>query len=201
MRNDLIGRIWIVLALASGCGGPSGGAADLAVPDVAVAPPDLLPPPDLFQYPVLDLAGARVACGVATCAPGQECCVPLSIKSDAGLGCAVACGADQFGEACTGPSDCGGYPCCFTVSQGAHGAVSIGDNLCSRLPTDCRPAIDTLNGVLVTRRCDTNADCTAYAPDTTVDKCCSITAPQGTLKLCGNATLAALLKGTIVCPP
>ena len=186
----------LVLPLAAtllllGCGAPS--------PTVDMGPPDLVPPADLAMHPRLDLgAGPRVECGPMSCPSGQRCCLPPESNLDGGVACAPACPKGQVGYACNGPGDCGGYPCCFSISGSGKGTV-ISVAACAETPPDCVPKADYLNQILVTRRCKVDADCTAYAPDTAVKSCCSIVLGGARQRFCANESLAALLKG-LTCP-
>jgi hypothetical protein len=138
-----------------------------------------------------------LACGSATCAPTQVCCVSVA---DGGVATGEACAAPGsctggYPIQCRGPEQCGGNPCCLNINTGAPTGIS-----CTSAATECKPALDVFTRTGKTRLCHVDADCTAGAQGTILNACC--TGKQGglTQQFCFSKTLADLSMGAVTCP-
>jgi hypothetical protein len=144
----------------------------------------------------LRMDGGTISCGAASCTGGDKCCIQIS--QDGGTramtSCAASCPAQDVTIECRSPEDCSGLPCCATIDVAG---MSLSDVSCAAALTDCKPAF---SGNLVTRLCDIDADCTAGAPKTTLNQCCSASFMGQSQKICLNSTLAGLAGGGITCP-
>src|SRR5262245_43496636 len=92
----------------------------VAVPPDMTVLPDLTIPPDLTE--LHDFGG--VLCGAMTCAQGLQCCATVDVN---GMmltqSCEQSCNSDagMFVQACDGPEDCMGNPCCVKGAIGGGG--------------------------------------------------------------------------------
>jgi len=191
----------IALALAfAGCGTDALGTNDQSVDNdmvfagVDLASHDLAKSVDMAYSPRQD--GGPLLCGSAPCGGTDKCCI--STQLDGGTAgqtmCEASCGAGSIRVDCRGPSQCGGNPCC--VALGAGGKIS--NVTCSASDNDCKPAIDIASQTGQTRLCEIDGDCTAGAPTTQLNKCCTVMAMGQSQHLCLNTTFAGFIGGT--CP-
>ena len=95
---------------------------------------------------------------------------------------------------CMSPKDCGGNPCCLTVTLQVNQGV-----VCTKAATDCQPALD-LSGSGMTRLCTVDADCTTGVAKVLLGSCCAATKNGATTHMCFNKSLASFSMGAVVCP-
>lgn len=204
-------RIALLICLGLVTASCSGGENSLPVTpkDMAMTPPDLAVVLDLailpdIAKPILDLSqplgptdANGVACGMMTCAVGQQCCV-TAMGMQVSAMCQPQCDTDagQVVVACDGPEDCpGGNPCCGKFS--ANG-MTMGAVACGAQPTDCPPMVDIQSRSGNTRLCHVDADCTRNAPNTQLPQCCSVKQNGVTVHVCLSQIIAGFIGGS--CP-
>lgn len=201
-------RAMLVLALLGGVGcdneGLGGntdqtGARDArGGADGAVIKPDLAEPgeDDMTAEPE-DMAGASsdlssgggdlggVWCGSMSCGAGSVCCV---VAAMGGLACMASCPDGGVPITCDGPEDCGGNPCCATITNLTQASVT-----CSAKASDCAPslAIQTRSGTA--RFCHTSADCTSGLGSSTLPDCCTGMLNGQSAQFCFSKTFASFL--------
>jgi hypothetical protein len=95
--------------------------------------------------------GTPFRCGNMTCGAGTSCCVSNGVAA-----CAASCPGGFVAE-CSGPDNCGGNPCCVTVSP----KFMVHDVSCTHAAGDCVPNFDLTTQSGQDRGCHTSADCTA----------------------------------------
>jgi hypothetical protein len=172
---------------AVGCGDDgNNGAPDMSMPDLA-------PPSDM------SLNG--VACGSATCAVGQECCVTVSGTGTTSSTC-IASGGNCSGGAvlaCDGAEDCAASQfCCGQITFTGGIDPDAGAPMFNGGNSSCAGTCD-FNfsqgppSVVTTRLCHVDDDCAGLTVFTQASKCCSSTQAPG-LHFC------AIGIGPITCP-
>lgn len=189
----LLGLLTLVGCGESGLGNTDdlGGGTDLTASADDMRPPDLSTPRDMTYIARED--GGPVLCGSQSCGGTDKCCIDTRMDGGATgtTYCAATCNSGSVSVACRGPSQCAGNPCCVGL-QGQ----SIGNITCTTAQTACVPTFDigTFSGM--TRLCEFDADCTAGAPSTMLNKCCSLMLMGQTQKLCLSTTLASFVQAT-----
>jgi hypothetical protein len=205
--------------------GSSGGHLDLAVAkgsldmttstslDLTMPPPDLTAPPDLtmiadLTMPTGDLAiappqsDAGVPCGGnLICSGGEFCCASFANMMATTM-CAASCPDGGVTIACGGPSDCGGNPCCATVTGGAPS-----DIVCTNDPNACAPTIDINTQSGMDRLCTMDSDCgngmpginTGIGFNLPLNQCCTLINNGLSTRVCLNST-ALMLAGMFGIP-
>jgi hypothetical protein len=184
---------FVGLLIVAGCGESGltggddlGGGNDLTASADDMRPPDLATPRDMTY--VLRQDGGPVQCGNMTCGGATKCCIETRLDGgNAGQTyCAATCNQGSISVECRNPSQCGGNPCCVQL-QGQN----IRDVQCEDMITDCFPQFDfnTFSGQ--TRLCEFDADCTAGAPSTQLNRCCEVMQQGQRQKLCLSTSLAA----------
>lgn len=179
-----------------GCGESGLGTTDLGGPDLSsivaddMLPPDLSAPRDMTY--VVRQDGGPVQCGAMTCGGTNKCCIDTRMDGGGPSAyCAATCNQGSVTVACRGPSQCAGNPCCVTLQGQSLGAISCGTAL-----TSCPPDFNLQTFAGTTRLCEFDADCTAGAPSTMLNKCCQIMAQGQMQKICLSATLASFAGAT-----
>jgi hypothetical protein len=154
-------------------------------------PPDLSMPRDMTY--VLRQDGGPVLCGAQSCGGSDKCCIDTRMDGGAtpNAYCAATCNAGSISVACRGPSQCGGNPCCVGLQGQSLGNVTCGTSL-----TSCPPDFNVQTFSGTTRLCEFDADCTAGAPSTMLNKCCQVMAQGQMQKICLSATLASFAGAT-----
>lgn len=194
MRKALMAfSIVFSLAAAGGCGGGSNkGSMDMGAtqPDMTMVGPDMA-----------KAVPNGVACGSATCAVGQQCCISAdSMGNVTGEAC-QAQGTSCSGSvvSCDGTEDCSTAAspyCCANIDlqasteDGGLPTFAGGGAMCT---ASCGLNYDQNAGAITTRLCHTNSDCAGetipiIGGDTT---CCSSTTTPG-LHFCASSALAAV---------
>lgn len=113
------------------------GATTEPLIDGAPGVPDARLPID--ATPVPPDATLGVACGAATCATQQVCCVSFGGGGQQ-LDCSDNCGGGDLTYECDGPEDCGGDDCCLAGSGGGstcRSSCNFGQQLTCRSDGDC----------------------------------------------------------------
>lgn len=192
--------------LVAGCGNNSLSTQDLSLPgtdlsaaqDLSVPKGDLSTPADMtYRGPATD--GGPLACGSATCAKGDVCCVTGSGGSAAAT-CAASCADGGVSIACNGPGDCGGDPCCATLENASPKNV-----VCETAMNACPPMFDLATRSGMTRMCNVDGDCIAgltpqQAQSEMYKDCCHSNANSSS-HFCFSASIASgFPQAGITCP-
>jgi hypothetical protein len=188
------------LALVAGCGDSAiTNGKDMAMPDFAMALPDLSTLPDFamakdLTAPPIDSAGLQ--CGNATCAANQLCCYQQIPDAGISAMCASSCPDGGIATTCDGPEDCmpNAKYCCAKIDIGPGNPPNCPVNSASaNCAASCPatfllmcPAMDQV------RLCHQTADC---ADDPNNGNCCTYSPPGGaSVEFCASAFVAAGIK-------
>jgi len=127
-------------------------------------------------------------CGSQTCGAGTQCCVVGTTPM-----CSNSCPDGGFVASCSAPSECSsGSACCITAKASPFGVESIS----CKAAASCVPAVNAGTGVVLTRACVTDSDCTDNNTNQTMFGSCCKEMTTGR-----NACFSKLLAGTAwTCP-
>jgi hypothetical protein len=160
MHTARLASLALLVALAA-CGSKGlSPAADLSMPDLAVADRNMSMPP-------IDLAAhqSKIFCGSQICDQPMVCCyTQTGATFNVSATCAMpgTCGDGGIQGSCDGPADCGGATpdCCMDLSL-AHGNQLGGSAQCT---ASCQGMGGQKNGTtsLTTKLCYSDSDCAGY---------------------------------------
>jgi hypothetical protein len=179
---------------------------DLAVPDLAMAPPDMTVVPDF----------SGILCGTALCKTVTEVCCVTPTGSGYAEACTAhdSCPAGSNPLACDGPEDCPVAPggCCVTISGSGSidaGATSGQGSASCVMACTLSGAVDSKgNFSAQTRLCHSKADCNGLMGTITLpvfgsstsafDSCCT-QSQAGPYTFCAPASVNGVYG--VTCPP
>lgn len=188
-----------LILLVAGCGDKGTTDDMMSTEDMSVAM-DLTMPGDMTMMTIYDLTyfhevdGGGPSCGPTTCSPGQFCCVSGLGGGTPSATCESSCGDAGLAIQCSGPAQCGGNPCCLTLS-----GTTPNDIVCTSSASAC-PAMFQLGGDSQTRACKYDGDCTAGLTGTQMYGDCCHAVQNPSTRFCFSKSLVGVTQGQVACP-